>query len=310
MVREQRLKGRKWRIAVMSMAVVGLTLLGGCQSKGKATAPGPAPAYNTLAETQNSRVAQLNRVYADGVIEIRWRDNKGKHFEQGSMELWLQQPSSTALRVEKLGEVLLWVGSNDQHYWFFDMLGDETVLRTGSHDEPVSTGVSSAFSIRPLVLLDLMGFVTMPIGQPNEPPVQFDPQSRTWTAEMDGRGGPLRLHFDPATLTLVRIEALAKHGEPSLVSTLSRFESVFQRGVSPASFPKMAQAIKIVSQVKDDEDQLQSGEVSLFINEATGEIDAAELARVFDLDRLIRGMNPDRIERSEASRRTAAGEPR
>jgi hypothetical protein len=269
--------------------------------------PGPAPEYKTLAEAHNARVAQLQQVFADGVIEIRWRDEKGKHFEQGNVELWLQQPSRTALRVEKLGEVLLWVGSDDQRYWFFDMLGDETVLRTADHQEPANLGGSRAFNVRPLTLLDLMGFVNLPVDGGAEPAVQFDAGFGTWTFEVQGRGSRLQMHFDPNTLLPSRIASLSTTGEVALASMLGRYQSVFQTGISPAAFPKMPHAIKIVAQEAAG-NQDESDEVALFINDATSEIDSAELGRVFDLDRLIRGLSPDRIERGGLDNQAAGSD--
>lgn len=298
--------GRTRTIALLVSVSLALILIAGCQSKGDAVVPGPAPEYRSLANAHNARVAQLERVYADGVIEIRWQDRKGRHLEQGNMELWFQQPSQTALRVEKLGEVLLWVGSDDTRYWFFDMLGDETVLRTGTHDEPIKAAASNAFNVRPLVLLDLLGFAVLPVAPTTEPAVEFDPKNRTWAVEFQGRASRLRMHFDPATLMPTRMESLTSAGEPALISTLSRYESVFQKGKSPAAFPKMPEVIKIVSQPTND-DQTQSGEVGFFVNEATTEIDRVELTRVFDLERLIKGMAPARIEKTDAIGQAAAG---
>jgi hypothetical protein len=293
-------------ISVTVLLAIALILIAGCKSKGDVVAPSPAPEYRTLASAHNDRVSQLQRVYADGVIEIQWHDRKGEHTEQGNMELWFQQPSQTALRVEKLGEVLLWVGSDDTRYWFFDMIGEETVLRTGTHDEPINAAASNAFSVRPLVLLDLMGFAVLPTAPTTEPAVAFNPQNRTWAVEFQGRASRLRMYFDPATLMPMRIESLTSSGEPALISTLSRYESVFQKGKSLAAFPKMPEVIKIVSQ-PTNEGQSQSGEVAFFVNEATTEIDHVELTRVFDLERLIRGMAPARIEKAEATGQAATG---
>src|SRR5262245_18852154 len=79
-----------------------------------------APSYSQLATAHNARVAQLKTLYGDGVLQIRWTDEQGhSHSDQGDMELWLNLPRKTALRVDKVGEVLLWLGSDDDRVWIF-----------------------------------------------------------------------------------------------------------------------------------------------------------------------------------------------
>src|SRR5687768_10032175 len=133
-----RLRWAAWHwLLVLSIAV------GGCKSQPQgdnASRPAATPTYQELAAAHNRRVELLSRVYADGVIEIEWEDRDGQHHEQGDMELWIALPRNTALRVEKLGEVLLWLGSNQEHWWLFDMVSKEKVLMVGRHNQPVQAG--------------------------------------------------------------------------------------------------------------------------------------------------------------------------
>lgn len=309
---------RRWR----TISVV-LLVIAGCKSQPIIEPSGPPPPYHTIAQTHNERLAKLQRVEGNGVVEIRWRDEKGRHFEQGNVELWLQfdlpsgdgrlataagqnDPSQgptaflarTALRVEKLGELLLWLGSNEERYWLFDLTRDEKTLYTALHTEPVNYQQEGALSIRPLVLLDLLAFTPLPVDQAQEPDVQFDQTHGAWAVKTTGRSGPIRTYFDPVTLLPSRVEALDAGGRPTIYSTLRRYQGVRQEGVSLLAFPKMAHLVDIATVESDDSDRDpgQTGEVKLVLNEASTMVSDEILGRVFDFDRLLRGLNPQRIE--------------
>ncbi len=292
----------RWRLFRLFWAMASLVVVASCKSPGRpdeAARPAQTPTFQELAQAHNSRVKQLQKVYADGVIEIRWTDQEGRHFEQGDMEMWLSLPWLTALRVEKLGEVLLWLGSDQERYWLFDMTGQEKVLYVGSHDDSLT--VAGALSIRPLAMLDLMGLSPLAQGADPPPAVDYDPKDRTWVVPIAGRAGPLRMYFNVQSLLPVRVEALAADGAISMSSTLQQYESVSQKGVLSVASPKMAELIDIALSPSSPEQGSKTagptaGLVKIALEEATTYLDADTLARVFDLERLKSGLRPGRIE--------------
>jgi hypothetical protein len=262
-------------------------------------APPSAPSFAALAASHNDRVARLTHIYVSGVIEIRWTDRKGKHFEQGNMELWVHQPRRTALRVEKLGEPLLWLGSDDSQYWLFDLLSKERVLHLGKHDaasDASTDGTGLMIDVKPLALLDLVGITPIDVDQPS--PVQFSAQYNALTITVSGSGGPMRMFFDRQSLLPKRIESLdSGSGEIIAHSTLQRYKSVTMQGVSPLAFPKLAHQIDVVAiNPNATSDAPAGGEVKIVMDNSTTVIDAAQLQRVFDLERLKQALRPGRIE--------------
>jgi hypothetical protein len=320
---------------------------GGCQlfPRAESRSSMPAPTYQQLQAAHNERIAGLNRLYAQGVIEIRWKDDRGAHFEQGDLELWLQLPTHTALRVDKLGEVLLWLGSNDQRWWLFDLTNsNDRPLYLGEHGEPIRTTGPAAISIRPLALVNLLGLCPLPdySSTPAQtlPAVQHVPlpqaakstsggaRSRTpkkaWMIDlpagkaMDAASDNelanattaaaehFRTYFDDSLLP-VRVEILNARGDVTFSSSLGRYSSTQFRGLSPLASPKMPTLIDIAQHTRpttEGQDQPSGqSQVKIALNSA-GETENPQevLSRVFDVDRLIKALRPQRIERQVSGR--------
>jgi hypothetical protein len=294
------------RLDVSTFVAMALLALVGCRTVQNGPAPSDVPPYQELAAAHNSRVIQLRDLYAQGVIELRMGRRRALP-DQGNMELWLKQPRHTALRVEKLGEILAWIGSDEQRYWFFDLAGEERVLRVGRHDQ-AATFADGAMPIQPLALLDLMGVTPL---APSDPAaiISFSSAHNAWAVETEGVGGPMRIYFDRSTRLPVRVETLTLDRQVALHSTLRRYESVRQEGMSPAAFPRLAQLIDIHGNPElagTAQSGLADAHVKIAIASATGTVDQAQMERVFDLNRLIQGLRPARIEEPQHGDRPLA----
>jgi hypothetical protein len=291
------------------LCLIVLTALGfelGCNGKQPVTPPAPleTPTYQRLAAVHNERAARLQTFYANGVIELRWRDDKGKHFEQGNLELWIEQPRRTALRVEKVGKVFLWLGSDDDRYWLFDLLTDDSVVHTGRHDH-VDGLANSALAVSPLALLDLMGVAMIP-SEDDDAVVEHSAEYDAWMVRTVGSGGPVRLYLHRQSHVVIRVESLDASGNIALSSMLRRYESVSQVGMSVLAFPKLAELVDISiaepalgaadGAAPNSGPAAFTGEVKIAIDRATGVVDDATLGRVFDLDRLMAALRPNRVE--------------
>jgi hypothetical protein len=288
------------RICLVAFTLIGGLWGGGCQN-GQKGAPHHAPTYEQLATKHNQRIAMLQTLHAEGVIELTWRDDRGKHFEQGEMDLWLRLPSHSALQVKKLGDTYLWLGSNDDHYWLFDLFSDVKTLHVGRHDQASGGGAGlglGAFRVQPRALIDLLGLSPIEGVAEVEQSVSYDPGHKAWMIESPGRGGGMRIFFDVQMHLPIRIESLAPNGEAELVSTHRRYESVMMQGMSPVAFPKMAELIDIASAAEssDDGQEMSEGEVTIAINEAFGYEEEQTLNNVFNLDLLLKKLKPARIE--------------
>lgn len=277
---------------VTLVMLIAVLLLTACRAKQTVDQP-PAdvPSYEELAASHNARIDQLHRTYSRGVIELRWTDDRGRHFEQGDMDLWLVLPRHSALKVDKLGHELLWLGSNEQAYWLFDMTGQERVLYVGRH-EGAEVMVGRTLDVKPLALIDLMGLGRLPAESNGQQRVSYDAKLDAWVVSATGGGGPVRLYLDRATLLPQRIESPAESGEVAMASTLRRYESVRVPDTPVPAYPRMAQVVEIIG----DPTQGQQMTATLFISETTGVFEYRQLERVFDFERLRRGLNPDRVE--------------
>ncbi len=245
--------------------------------------PAEAPAYGTIAGAHNARLERLRTIYSRGVIEIRWSDETGRHFEQGNVDLWVALPRHTALRVEKLGEVLLWLGSDDDHYWLFDRFGEETTLVVGRHEDAPRPVHATALTVRPLSLLDLMGLTPLPDGAAVD--IVYDADRDAWALETVGAGGPIRLYLDRTKLLPKRVEVLSEKGEVTLYSDLGRYKSVKLAGAAGMANPKLATIVDVAA-------TNDSARLKLALDSPTDDANPP----VFRLERLIRALQPDRIE--------------
>ena len=227
-----------------------------------------------LIEGHNSRVAMLRQVHASGVLEFRWVDEEGaEHFEpQVNAKLWIRAPRDTALRAEKLGEVLFWVGSDAERYWLFDFVSDERGLHVGRHEEAPSEGGEGLLLVRPLALLDLLGLT--PIAESGAT-VTSRGAGDPWQVTAPGAGGPMRIFFSPSTRLPERVESLNADGSVALASTLRRYASVDVSGVAVAARPRLATLIDIADP-----------EETISVKLALDAPDDETRDRLFDLDTL------------------------
>jgi hypothetical protein len=271
-----------------------LLVLGGCAGQVKPPAePLPPPDAATVAaivEAHNERVALLDRTYSSGVLEYRWVDDRGdRHAEpQVNARLWLDLPRHTALRAEKLGDVLFWLGSDDERYWMFDLVRTPSTLLVGAHE--ASGARPPGLLVPPLALVDLIGLTPLPAPETLSARTVIRDGEERIVLEGPGAGGPMRLFIVPGRDVPDRVEVLDAEGRPVLEASLVEYASVLLPGRSRIGLPRMPGRIDIVD-----------AEGTMFVKLAIGEttVDAPERqwAVVFDLDRLVESMRPDEIRR-------------
>lgn len=156
----------KWVGAVLAGA-----MLAGCGGK---TEPGIAidgPDQAALIEAAepvraayNARVDQLSVLWSRGIVAFRYRDADGnQRDDQGNANIQMILPDRFAMRIHKVGETLLWIGSDEDRYWLIDLLSEPSVAYVGRHDEfSAAKGERVGLPVPPRELPRLMGFERLP----------------------------------------------------------------------------------------------------------------------------------------------------
>lgn len=247
-----------------------------------------APSYETIAARHNDRLDRMTAVYATGSVDLRWTDENGKHFESGHAKVWFVLPDRTALDVQKLGERLMWLGSNGSASWMVDFGNDETVLYLYDANSDADTDRAVRPPIHPHTLVKLFGLGRLPAEFPgSSPAVTYDSQRQAWVFVVPDQQQLLRLYFDRESLLPIRVEVLSPDLVVLMHSTLRlrRYEPVQITGAVPGTQPRFPTLVDII--YADG-----SGSVKVAVRNPT---DAVQ-ERYFDLDWIKRAFAPDRIE--------------
>lgn len=244
------------------------------------------PEYSIILDAQRERLAKLESLKSGGVIELNWKDAGGRsRYEQGDITLLLGLPNQLALRIHKLGDTFMWIGSDENRFWLFDLHDSEgSVAYIGRHQD-FQPGEEIPGVIHPMRLVDLLGLGPLPA----EATVDYDEEARAWRVDAAGRGGPIRIFFDPDRYWPIRVDALAPDGSIRYQSRLTRYAAIEAQGMTQAAFPRMAKRIEI-------REINESTRTVVTLDQPTTIVRVDQIERATDLDRLIESMHPDRIE--------------
>ncbi|MBC8201296.1 MAG: hypothetical protein H8E86_04550 [Planctomycetes bacterium] len=162
----------------------------GCSQRSSAPPTNTDISPNQVRKLQSQRTEKFEELVGRGVIEFRWSDDDGNHMEQGALDFW-KQGDAVSLRISKLGELILWFGGDQDQYWLFDLLGDETVLTVN--------GEGAMFSDIKMALV-MLGLAPLPEGllTVSDGVVKLvDVDNRIWT-----------IFYEPATNRPLSIEVI------------------------------------------------------------------------------------------------------
>ncbi len=226
-------------VAALALALSVAPL--GCGTTRRAGSPAAAaparalPNYDEIRSAYNRRTDRLGRVWGRAVVTIGFVDSRGKRrSEQGEGHFQLIQPSRLALSIGKLGEVLVWIGCDEDRYWLIDPKESKRAY-VGRHDLVTAEKVERmGLPAAPLDLIRLTGATPLPASNPGvvfgwgksagggERLIVESPEGeRVW-----------RYTIDPDLSLPERIELLRKADRTILLTaTLENFEAVQLRGV-------------------------------------------------------------------------------
>ncbi len=225
-------------LAFLAFALGAALLLAACESSPTSDAPPDhppatlekAPEYAAVASLYNARVDALVRLQSQVsvVIESETRD-KGHTREQLEGNLIIERPLNVALRLDKVGQPVAHLGSNDHAYWWLNLAEDEPSVAVGSHIKATPKDAETfGLPVHPLEFVELLGITPLPAAAPASkiPPVAWSKDGKSLIVTLPSRWGTRRLTIDPATTYPSRVELLAANGSVAATADLSRYQPV------------------------------------------------------------------------------------
>lgn len=200
-------------------------------------ATGQTPDYAQLVERYNDNLEHLDRLWSRAVVSMRWTDEDDRRqFEQGEGHFIYMSPDHVALTVGKVGNVMLWAGSDEQRYWMFD-LRDDGIAHHGRHEhvgDPCSRELT--LPVQPRAVPHLLGLLPL-----DESLVGLDPDIE----QIDGYhvveppGTRLRLTLHPETTLPVRVDLTDDQGQSVVIALLEDHQFMEVEGVARVASPRI-----------------------------------------------------------------------
>ncbi len=294
--RSRRAKSRIRRLTPFAL----ILLLSACAAPQTQAPPDPIEFrdYHDLAMQHNARLADLDRLWARAVVEMRWYDEDGRRrYEQGDGPLIVRRPDDLALAIGKLGNTRIWLGANANRYWLFDLNDDERIAYVGEADAPaeaLTAGLAAGpLPVRPDAIVSLLGISPLEIDD-DAMAARIDDHIVAVLPANDDANAPMparELRFDLVG-RLTRIDMLDEHGRSLLVVELDRFKPMKLEGHPPGAWPDVARHIRLTIGPTTE----QPARVDLSLESLTDRPAKFKDAQ-FDLDRLSDLYKIDRIER-------------
>ena len=245
-------------------------------------------------------LARLEQLHIDGLVELSWSDDSGRHVEQGDLEVWFDGKGSLSMRVTKFGDVIAWSGWTPTGWFSFDMYNEPSSVLVGDSDvlggplSPVSASVIGGHDIAgrrvPLsaqVLRRLWGLA----GPGSDPRVEVGQ-------------GKVVVHVDRGDDLLEQIELSADGSSIRTIElqwpTGERLRAVHrlhERGVQLGG-RRLARYIDLTS-LEPQKDPDKQPEISVLLARVNDRPEIPEV--VFDVDRLLKALRPERFERATAA---------
>jgi hypothetical protein len=275
-----------WWALVAACAVLAL---GGCCHNQKKDGEGvivrgALPAYASVAEKYNARVVRLERLACPADLVVKYKDDKGKPLrDEVTANVQIALPASVVVRVDKVGQTVFYLGSNDTRYWWFDLTDEKTAL-VGLHEKATPEAVTSfGLPVHPLDLLEVFAIKPIPgagTEQATHAVLAWSKDGHYLGLTLPGRwGGLRRFWLDPDSFDPVRVELLDKNGVVAVSAALSRYLMVDVDGDTTVH-PRMASDFQV-----DLPRQQATFSLRLAAPQNPGE---AQKAKLFDVDALLK----------------------
>ncbi len=283
---------RHQRILYLLACVISLPACNGA----KTDVTKPDIPYTTLISKYNTRANHIKQIWARTVIEFQWTDkDKKKHSEQGSGTLMLRKPLDLALPINKLGTPLLWLGSDKNRFWLFELKPPKdqpTRVYVGTHAEAGKTSRRIlSIPTQPDQLIQLLGITPLP-SHSSDLQYVVDKTSKNLVVTIPIKDSPLKLSrritIDPTTLLPIQIQFIDANMKVTTTALLSEFKPLQVKGLPFGSLPKIPTRIAISVTATGDS-------LKLHLSDQYDGIDPPRIRDFqFDFDRLKEFHEPEK----------------
>ncbi|MCE7968852.1 MAG: hypothetical protein DYG94_08920 [Leptolyngbya sp. PLA3] len=259
--------------------------LPGCRGGVRKPHPVPGVTAAQIVEAHNARVRSLDRLWARTSVQVTSTNDKGRRLrDQGEGHLQIVQPSSVALSLGKLGQTQLYLGSNDEIYWWIDLIDPkDKIALVGRHSLVTSQKAGLlGVPVPPRDLIHLLGITALPQGAAQQE-LAWDADARAGiTTPTDF--GSRRLWFDVSSMEPVLVELMDESGQVVLTARLDRYAPVNVVGDAAAK-PRLPEQANITC--VDDDTRVK---ISLYAAE-----NRPIRPTAFDFQRLVEGLGVDAL---------------
>lgn len=277
------------RVLRFLLLMVAVVFSAGCAappSHEQAIPVDAAEVWPGLASAQAIRLERLERFSSSGQFTLKWTEGDGRRWEQADLRIWWRLPEEMALRLTRVGTRLAVAGWNDQTWWLFDQLGEETSLAIYDASQ---TGVGKDLLLSPPLLLVLAGLAPFP----EEPPGDL----------VSLRSGVFKFSFSPGDSTS-RVQVVVDKTGPTAVrltdatgtvharSELTDPRPVETRGLGMGAWPMLPFQIRVYRPLASGTDA--QAVLSIDRPQAGAEVKVPE--RMFSLEALKRALKPSHID--------------
>jgi hypothetical protein len=275
-------------------------LAAGCVVDGPARDPSLIPKGTQLPDAtpgvldaQALRMRRLTLLESRGVIEFRWRDADGAHFEQCDLDLFAVLPERVAVRASKVGERFLWLGCDERRWWIFHLAEKPSRLEVYPLGVAPAGGVAA---LSPRDLLGLAGLVELP---PNDGKAMTSRTGPDGTVVLDvaasGTAPRMRWGFPLGSNVPAAIEMLAPTGEVIARANLTNYVSCPIEGFAVGDWPRVPSRIDIVAGPAAVAEGATEGDAIRIALDAPSGRGERIKDRLFRLEELQASLRPDTV---------------
>lgn len=213
-------------------------------STGSSAAGFDGASYSVFADAQNTRARRLQRIWARAVASITFVDDEGnQRWEQGEGHFQVIQPSKMALSVGKLGETFLWLGCDEDRYWFIDPKETRRAY-VGRHELVTRRKIESlGLPVAPRDLIALSG-ITLVATTPERDTTFAPGTAGELVCEQPRAGSLWRTRIDSARMVPSGIDIFDAGGRHTIAAELDSYNEVRIRGEA-GNFPQMPSRMKL-----------------------------------------------------------------
>ena len=270
--------------------------------------PAAEQLFAGFVSAHNARVARLETLESRASLELRYSDSDGDHFDQCEADVFLASGGRGALRATKVGNNLLWVGSDGRQGWIFRLDKEPTTLvvfedlasyapgqRAGA-DGAAEFGLLAPSSVRTLAAL-------APIPEKSKVvPIADAAADRPLAERFElvfessfGRRAAMRFGADglPSSVRL-----LGAGGGTLLSAELAEYTAAQAENLAQGAWPKVPR--KVVVTMPGGDAGRKPAEARIYLDAPIAMAKRMK-PRFFVLDELVAQLRPDSVEHVVAS---------